>query len=429
MKDNLLRTPEGVRDIYGYECERKTIVMNNIHEVLHLYGNQDIETPAFEYFEIFNHDKGSAPSSDMYKFFDRENNTLVLRPDFTPSVARSVAKYFADEELPIRLCYKGNVFVNTPQHQGKQSEMTEMGCELINDASSAADAEMVACIIDCLKASGLDEFLIEIGEVDYFKGLIEEAGVDYNTEKAIRGYIQKKDFFGLSDHVSKLDIPENVKNAFDNFDTLFGGPEMLDKAMGYTTNARAKEAIDRMRRVYAALSYYHYDQYINFDLSMINDYEYYTGIVFSGYTYDIGTPFVRGGRYNDLLKKYGKDAPSIGFVILIDELMKALMRQGIPYETMNDTAMILYDQELQDSAVALASKLRDKGIDTNLIRKSKRHEEEEYLNYAARYSLSNIYILMDDKNMRHLDRLLGTDEIISINDLEALDEIPYSSPC
>ena len=99
MRENLLSTPEGVRDIYGLECERKHLIINKIEDVMHLYGNKDIETPTFEYFGIFNADKGSAPSNEMYKFFDRDNNTLVLRPDFTPSVARCVAKYFADEEL------------------------------------------------------------------------------------------------------------------------------------------------------------------------------------------------------------------------------------------------------------------------------------------------------------------------------------------
>ena len=155
MNDKLLHTPDGVRDIYGIECKKKLKIVDKIHHVLELFSYQDIETPSFEYFDIFNMDKGSAPSNEMYKFFDRNNNTLVLRPDLTPSVARCVAKYYANEELPIRLCYKGNTFTNAPLHQGKLNECTQIGGELVNDDSSAADAEAIACVISCLKASGL----------------------------------------------------------------------------------------------------------------------------------------------------------------------------------------------------------------------------------------------------------------------------------
>ena len=113
MQDKLLQTPDGVRDTYDVECKKKRKVMHELHHILELYSYHDIETPTFEFFDIFNRDKGSAPSNEMYKFFDRDNNTLVLRPDITPSIARCVAKYYADEELPVRLCYTGNTYTNT----------------------------------------------------------------------------------------------------------------------------------------------------------------------------------------------------------------------------------------------------------------------------------------------------------------------------
>ena len=210
MKDTLLQTPEGVRDIYGTECDEKRRLMEEIHKVLKLYGNQDIETPHFEFFDIFNYDKGSAPSTDMYKFFDRENRTLVLRPDITPGIARSVAKYYADVELPIRLCYQGQTFINAHRHQGKLSEVTQIGCELFNDDSSAADAEMIACIIDSLKAVGLEDFRIEIGEAGFFKGIMENAAIDEDTELKLREYIRIKNFFGLREYISKLEVERQV---------------------------------------------------------------------------------------------------------------------------------------------------------------------------------------------------------------------------
>ena len=382
MRENLLSTPEGVRDIYGTECENKHLVLNKIENVLHLYGNKDIETPTFEYFGIFNSDKGSAPSNEMYKFFDRENNTLVLRPDFTPSVARCVAKYFADEELPIRLCYKGKTFSSNERHHGKLSEITQIGSELINDDSSAADAETIACVI------------------------------------TIRDFIQIKNFFGLSEYLQRLDIDENIKNSLNSMSALFGGPEILDKAAESTDNARALEAIERMKKVYTALSYYEYTDYVSFDLSMINGYDYYTGIVFSGYTYKTGNPIVKGGRYNNLLSQFGKDAPSIGFSIYVDELMNAISRQKIDLGSNNKSALIIYTIENQQSAVLLAKRLRTTGWIAQLIRKSKRHTGDEYMDYSDTYDAGKVYILSDSETVRIISADRSVDEEKSIKDLD-----------
>ena len=417
MRETMLSTPEGVRDIYGAECERKHFVIEEIERVLHLYGFRDIETPTFEYFGIFNSDTGSAPSNEMYKFFDRDNNTLVLRPDFTPSVARSVAKYFRDESLPIRLCYKGNTFANSERHKGRLSESTQIGSELINDDSSAADAETIACVIDSLKASGLTEFQIEIGEVEYLKGILDEAGFDEKTEDKIRDYIQVKNFFGLSEYISQKNIPDKTKKALNALSQMFGSTEVLEKAEKLTDNKVSLEAIDRLRKVYTALRYYGYTEYISFDLSMINGYDYYTGIVFSGNTYGTGNPVVRGGRYNNLLSRFGKDAPSIGFSIYVDELMNSLIRQKVPYSDNKKSALIVYIIEHQAAALELAANLRNKGIITQLIRKSKKHDEDEYMLYSDVYDVGKIYIMQDEVNVRIISADRTVDEEKKVEDL------------
>ena len=172
MKEKLLHTPEGVRDIYNSECKRKSAVEKRIHHILELYGYQDIETPTFEFFDIFNSDTGTVSSVEMFKFFDRNNNTLVLRPDMTPSIARSVAKYYSACEFPLRLSYRGNTFLNNRSYQGKLTEKTEMGAELINDDSPEADAEGIIMMIDCFLAAGLTDFRIDIGQAEFYKGIM-----------------------------------------------------------------------------------------------------------------------------------------------------------------------------------------------------------------------------------------------------------------
>ena len=393
MEEKLLHTPDGVRDIYDSEYKRKRKVMSELHHVLELYSYRDIQTPTFEYFDIFSKEKGSAPSNEMFKFFDRDNNTLVLRPDITPSIARCVAKYYETEDLPIRLCYEGNTFTNKISHQGKLCEVTQVGGELVNDDSSAADAEILATVVDCIQASGLEEFQVEVGEVDFFKGVIEEAGLSVEEESHIRAYIQNKNFFGLQEYVKQLDISEHLKQVLVSFEHLFGGVDMLEQAKKLVQNRRSLEALDRLQKVYQALAFYHCEEHISFDLSMLSDFKYYTGILFKGYTYGTGAAIVRGGRYNALLRQYGKEAPAIGFAFVIDELMNAISRQKIEVVIEEQDIVILYQRDCQQKAVELGTAMRKEGRKVELIRMSQKKTLDEYKAYAKREHFETLIYL------------------------------------
>ena len=196
MNKKPVHTPEGVRDIYGKEYAVKLAIEEHIHGQLNSYGYEDIQTPTFEFFDVFSKDIGTTPSRELYKFFDKEGNTLVLRPDFTPSMARCAAKYYMDEDVPIRFCYLGNTFTNTSNLQGKLKEVTQMGAELMGDGSVEADGEIIALAVSSLLAAGLQEFQLSIGEIEYFKGICEEVGLDEDTELSLRDYISGKNIFG-----------------------------------------------------------------------------------------------------------------------------------------------------------------------------------------------------------------------------------------
>lgn len=403
MQDKLLQTPDGVRDTYGTECEKKRNLLAKLHHVLKLYSYHDIETPTFEFFDIFNRDKGSVPSNEMYKFFDRDNNTLVLRPDITPSIARCVAKYYADENFPVRLCYTGNTYINTLKLQGKLKETTQIGAELINDDSTAADAEIISTVIDCFKEIGIKDFQIEIGSMDYFVGLVKESGISEETAVRIKEYINIKNFFGLSEYLKELNVPDNIKEAFLAFDSLFGGEEMIDRAISYVANDMSVQACERLRRIYKALSYYGYETNIGFDLSMLDGYNYYTGIIFRGYTYGTGDAIVTGGRYNNLLKQFGKDAPSIGFAFKVDELMNAMNRQDIEIPVERTDSIVLYEIENQEAAIAFAMKKRADGRSVELIRKSTRKSLEEYVEYGRRENFESLIFVEENNRTQVFD--------------------------
>ncbi|MGI6018121.1 MAG: ATP phosphoribosyltransferase regulatory subunit [Marvinbryantia sp.] len=361
MQTRLLHTPEGVRDIYNEECERKLNLQKDLHEVLKSYGYRDIETPTFEFFDVFNHDVGTIPSRELYKFFDREGNTLVLRPDITPSIARAVSKYFKDEEKEIRLCYEGKTFINNSSYQGRLKENTQLGAELIGADNAQADAEIIAMVVDCLKKSGLEEFQISIGQVQYFKSIIQNACMDEETEAILKDFISNRNIFGAENLLANLQMDEQSRAALTQLPSLYGSVEILKKAMQLACNEGARTAVQRLQEIYEILECYGIAKYISFDFSMLSRYNYYTGIFFRGYTFGSGDAVVKGGRYDNLLGHFGKNAPSIGFVAVIDQLLAALSRQNISRVLPPRAQEICYTKSQQKTAIRLAKTIRERG--------------------------------------------------------------------
>lgn len=367
MQGRLVHTPEGVRDIYGEEYAKKLIVEEKIQKVFHGYGYQDIQTPSFEFFDVFSREIGTKPSRELYKFFDKEGNTLVLRPDFTPSIARCAAKYFIEEERPLRFCYLGNAFSNTSELQGKLKEVTQMGSELIGDSSVQADAEMAAMIIESLLAAGLTEFQVSIGQVEYYKGICGEAGLSEELELELREYISSKNYFGAEDFLIRENVPERYRTILLKSAELFGGVEILQEAKESVTSARAIAAIERLEQIYQALCIYGVEKYVSFDLGMLSKYKYYTGVIIRAYTYGVGDAIVTGGRYDRLLGYFGKHKPAIGFMIVIDSLMEAISRQKLSVPAGRKVSVVTYREDTFEAAVTEAKRRRAAGEAIELI--------------------------------------------------------------
>lgn len=378
----ILHTPEGVRDIYSRECEQKLALQEHLHTIIKSYGYRDIETPTFEFFDVFSKEIGTIPSRELYKFFDREGNTLVLRPDFTPSIARAATKYFLDDHMAIRLTYLGNTFINNSSYQGRLKEQTQIGGELIGDDSVDADAEIIALVVQLLKASGLKEFQISLGHVGFFHALAREAGLNEQVVDELKELIKNKNTFGVEKLLAGQPISEELKHAFAALPGLFGTDEVLDRAEALSVNETARAAVSRLRSIWETLKLYGAEKYVSFDFGMLSSYMYYTGIIFRGYTYGTGAAVIKGGRYDNLLAHFGKDAPAVGFVAVIDQLQNALSRQKVTQEIPGSHCMIIYESEKRAEAVAKASELRGKGIDTELVRVTEHRTREDCREYA-----------------------------------------------
>ncbi len=397
MKQHLLHTPEGVRDIYNGECEKKLYLEDKLYGILKTYGYHPIQTPSFEFFETFGREVGTIPSKDLYKFFDREGNTLVLRPDITPSIARFVSSYHMEETMPVRICYKGNTFINAGSFQGRLKETTQLGAELIGDDTADADAEMLSMIAECLLGAGLKEFQLSVGHVGILQGMMEAAGFDEEEEEKLRDLIMNNNFFGVESFIEEKHLEAGLKELFLLLGQIYQSAEDFQKvkktAAGYP---KIYAAIEHLEKLQSLFLLYGIDKYISFELGAVSSYQYYSGIIFNGYTFGSGEPVVKGGRYNNLLKHFGRHAPAIGFVIVTDQLMAALSRQNIETPLERNTQLAVYDEEHREDAIIYARKQRAAGCSVELISFAPDKTKADYEAYAKRNEIARLQFLLGE---------------------------------
>lgn len=399
MQTTLLHTPEGVRDIYGAELRKKNKVQKKLLKAFEAFGYKNIQTPTFEFFDVFSKEIGTTKSNELYKFFDKEGNTLVLRPDFTPSMARCAAKYFMEEDIPVRFSYVGNTFTNLSNLQGKLKEVTQSGVELIGADTKSGDAELIHLAVKALKDSGLKEFQISIGEIEFFKGLCEEAGLGEELVAQVRDLISDKNYFGIEELMLSSGIDKKKTAVFLKVTELFGSAECLEEAKSLVSNERSIKAVKRLETLYNTLKSFGDEKYISFDLGMVSKYNYYTGIIFKAYTYGVGDAILKGGRYDKLLSYYGKDATAVGFVIVVDDLMEALRSQKLEPKNTAFIDYLVYDEAVYMQAMQLADRLRLNGQAVECTCFSHKKKMDDYVQYGYQNLISKLYYLTSEEKV------------------------------
>ena len=367
MQSQLLHTPEGMRDIYGTEEARKRRLEQLLYERLRLGGYQSIQTPGFEFFDVFRKERGTVPMQEMYRFFDREGNTLVLRPDFTPSIARCVAKYYREEKEPLRFCYQGSTYVNNSGYQGKPKETTQIGVELLQDGGAYADAEVLALAVEVLRQAGLEEFQLEVGNAGFFAGIIAETTLPEEAVLELRTFIEDKYSYGVDNFLAEhqKDIPEGCQKLLHLLPECFGSMEDMQALQTLAEAEKlpgAREALLRLKEIERILSLYGCSGYITYDLGMLGKLNYYTGLIFRGYTYGTGEAIVSGGRYDHLAGQFGKDVPAVGMAVNVDLLLFALARQKIDLFPAEERVLVLCDPTCEAEGIRRVQVLRAEGV-------------------------------------------------------------------
>ncbi len=359
MSDYKLHTPTGTNDILPEECSVKKYIESTVMTVMQAAGYKEVETPAFEYYDCYIGEGGMISQEALFKFFDEQGRILALRPDFTTSIARMAATKTANTSLPQRYLYTGSVYRHENSEETRQREIAQTGIELIGSYSHLADAEVISCAIEAIIALGIEEFSIEIGQVAFFNGLVEQAGFDAELTEKIRERIDTKDSMGIKLLIKDLKLDENLKQLIIDLPYLFGDSSVLERASVANLNKTSRDALDNLKKIYDVLCCYGFEKYISLDLGMLRNIDYYTGSIFKGYTHGVGFPICAGGRYDNLMGKFGTDTGAVGVAMGINRLMAALKGK---VDDMSVGSTLLFAEENADvTADEIASNLRVKG--------------------------------------------------------------------
>ena len=319
MTNFQIKIKDGTRDYIFSDAKLKRQIVNSLTSLFDANGYNEVITPSFEYYDVFNPDNDSVTDETIYKFTDEKNRRIALRADCTMPIARIAATKLVSETLPYKMFYCQNIFNAYSEDNHSLLEATQGGIEYIGaDNPVEADLEVLKLAIMSLRSFFKDDFKIEIGHGKLFGTLVEIYNIDPAIAEQTRSLIERKNFAAIE----SMDLP----HAFKMLPKLFGqmnnedDVNSLNEFEATVNDERVTEILSYLRSIYKELSKCGYEKYLSFDLGMVHRLDYYTGIIFGGFVYGSGRTVLSGGRYDNLIAKFGRDLNAVGFGLSIDEV-------------------------------------------------------------------------------------------------------------
>ncbi|MGG1877381.1 ATP phosphoribosyltransferase regulatory subunit [Paenibacillus campinasensis] len=350
--------PAGVRDYLPHAVAKLRRIEREVLACMDRWGYRQIMTPTMEYYDTV----GVASSTSDQKLFKLLNNrgtTMVLRSDMTSPIARVVSSLLKEEPLPIRLSYHANVFRAIEEEAGRESEFFQTGVELVGDDSPEADAEVIALAIESLKAAGVARFKIAMGHMGFLNGLLQEVLPERAEDQgSLKQDLLNRDYVGYRGTIERLNLPEEQAGKLDGVLKLRGGREALEHAQSLSGNTLAQSSIRHLGKVLEVLDAYEVSEHVMIDLTMIGDFSYYTGMIFEGYAAELGSPVASGGRYDKLLRQFGRAVPSTGFALKTNRILDGVSGTDIPEER---PILVQYTPAFRKEGLQKATELRAQG--------------------------------------------------------------------
>lgn len=387
-KDNsVLKIPYGTRDFLPAEAAGKRVVETRLAELFAQWGYEEVVTPSIEYLDTLGLGSSQNIGDHLFKLFDKSNQTLALRHEMTTPIARLVSTRLQDSPLPLKLSYISSVFRYEQTQAGRQCEFYQAGVELMGPGSPATDAEVVALAVTGLLRSGLTEFTVCLGQVEFLNGILNQYRLSSQEQEDLKAAMERRNLVELNQLVDELNLPENAKQVLKELPLLNGGEDLLKRAYDMALNEQSRRALDNLAEIYRLLKAYKVEQYVRFDLGIIRDFSYYTGMVFEVYAPGLGYPLCGGGRYDHLLADFGTACPATGFALGIERILLAIERQKLPMHSLPRDVYVGYAAGKETTAIERAAQLREQGKSVELAVSSQTEaaakESQQAKNYAA----------------------------------------------
>jgi ATP phosphoribosyltransferase regulatory subunit len=423
--------PKGVRVYLPPQAALKREIETKLLSVFQRWGFQEIVTPSFEYYDVLALGVGEEFRDRTFKLTEQATGRLlVLRSDITPQIARVAATILKDYPKPLRFCYNSNVFRYVEPQVGRHREVYQAGVELMGLELPEADVEMIAIAVECLMEVGLADFKIAVSQVEFLRGLLEQLRLPDQAKRQVQAALHRKDSSALDLLMEEWRLERSARDMLLALPHLFGGEEVLTAAKGLVNNPRSEQALTNLQTVYDMLKVYGLESFVLLDLSEIRGFDYYSGIVFEGFTANLGYEICGGGRYDHLIGRFGEECPSTGFAIDIEKLQMALERQGALRSPMHVDFLIIDFKPDKRDALRIAKELRQRGY--RVARDIIRRDLPGSLAYGQRMGIARGIVLGTDglgaQEALLKDLRAGWERVVSMSELvqviESLDDHP-----
>jgi ATP phosphoribosyltransferase regulatory subunit len=363
---------------------------------------------------------GEELKGKTFRFDDRQTGRLLaVPPDITPQVARMVATRMRSQPLPHRLSYSGRVLRHTESGSGRSRELFQVGVELIGLDSPEADAEMAAMAVQALKELGFERFSIDLGQVEFFRGILAASGLPPEARSSIQTAVGRKDASAVAELLNEFTVSEASAREISALPRLFGGREVLDEAARIVTNERSRQALANLGEVVDILDRYGVSEYLTIDLGEIRGLDYHTGVTMEGFVTGGGMPVCGGGRYDTLTGVYGFPAPATGFAFNLLALLPLLAGRPDLEERARRDFLIFNRKEERRDALEIARFLREQGY--SVARDIIRRDLGSSLEYARKVGIRRVMVIggddLPDDQVRVLDVEDHRETLIARDDL------------
>lgn len=326
--------PPGTRDVLPAEMRELRRLQRALLDVFEDRGYGEVATPAIEYDEVLARGGGRAANS-AYRFFDESGDLLALRSDMTVPIARLVASRYATAEPPLRLCYLASAYRAVRPQRGQMREFVQAGVELIGAPAPEGTAEVIEVLEAALDAAGLGRAVIGLGDADLYRQLLTEFGIEGEARDPILARLAMHDMVGLEAELAAVrGLGDDQIATCVALAQMRGGREVLEAAHGLG-GAAVERATAQMQMTFDALEARGVADRVQIDLGLLRDLGYYSGAILEVYDPALGHILGGGGRYDNLMRRFGVDLPAAGFALYLERVHVAQMeeerrREGAP---------------------------------------------------------------------------------------------------